>query len=211
MGPHLCILTLGDKWAIRMTPISNAKHAMRGNLMDARDKMARDNGFAAAEKASQHALEYLQPLAEGIVIALYWPVQNEIDCRFLLSDLERRGMRIALPVVVTPHSPLEFRAFSTGDELERGVFNTRHPMPDAPKVTPDVMIVPALAFDREGHRIGYGGGFYDRTIALYDKARAIGFAFSGQIINYVPRTDHDRELEAIITDEGVIKINGSKP
>lgn len=194
-----------------MTPISSAKHALRGTLMDARDKMASDLGFAAAEKAAELAVDYLMPLAEGTVIALYWPVQNEIDCRLLLSDLERRGMVIALPVVVTPHSPLEFRRYSTGDGLERGVFNTRHPLPDAPKLVPDIMIIPALAFDRTGHRIGYGGGFYDRTIALYNKARAIGFAFSGQIIDYVPRTDHDRELEAIITDDGVIKINGPRP
>lgn len=194
-----------------MTPISSAKHALRGKLMDARDDMARNSGFAAAEKATKQALDYLMPLSEGTVIALYWPVQNEIDCRLLLSDLERRGMVIALPVVVTPHSPLEFRHYSTGDALERGVFNTQHPAQEAPKLTPDIMIVPALAFDADGHRIGYGGGFYDRTIALYDKARAIGFAFSEQIIDHVPRTDHDRELEAVITDNGVIEINGSKP
>lgn len=192
-----------------MTPISSAKHAMRGKLMDARDEMARGGGFDAAEKASKQAMTYLMPLPQATVIALYWPLQNEIDCRLLLSDLERRGMRIALPVVVTPDSPLEFRAFSTGDALERGVFNTKHPMPDAPKLVPDIMIVPALAFDATGHRLGYGGGFYDRTIALYDKIRAIGFAFSGQIIEYVPRTDHDKTLEAIITDDGVIEINGS--
>ncbi len=179
--------------------------------MDARDNMARDTGFAAAEKATKHALKYLLPLSKGTVIALYWPVQNEIDCRLLLSDLERRGMTIALPVVVTPDSPLEFRHYSTGDALERGVFNTQHPAPEVPKLVPDIMIVPALAFDGGGHRIGYGGGFYDRTLALYDKARAIGFAFSGQIIDHVPRTDHDRELEAVITDNGVIKINGVKP
>ena len=191
-----------------MTSISSAKHAMRGKLMDARNEMARSGGFDAAEKASKQAMDYLMPLAQDTVIAFYWPLQNEIDCRLLLSDLERRGMRIALPVVITPDSPLEFRAFSTGDALERGVFNTKHPLPDAPKLVPDIMIIPALAFDATGHRLGYGGGFYDRTIALYDNARAIGFAFSGQIIDYVPRTDHDRILEAIITDDGVIEING---
>ena len=189
-----------------MTPISSAKHALRSTLMDQRDDIARENGFEAAEKAAKQALDYLMPLDEGTVVALYWPVQNEIDCRLLLSDLERRGVIIALPAVITPDSPLEFRRYSTGDALERGLFNTRHPLPQAPRVEPDIMIVPGLAFDADGHRIGYGGGFYDRTIAIYDKVRAIGFAFSGQIIDYVPRTDHDKILEAIITDDSVIRI-----
>lgn len=188
-----------------MTPISRAKHALRGTLMDARDSIAQSHGFDAAEKAAKVALDYLLPLDEATVISLYWPVQNEIDCRLLISDLERRGFAVALPVVVTPHSPLEFRRFSTGDTLERGAFNTRHPLEESPKVAPDIMIVPGLAFDAKGHRIGYGGGFYDRTLERYGKARAIGFAFSGQIIDLVPRTDHDRELEAIITDDGVIR------
>ncbi len=196
-----------------MTLISKAKHALRGTLMDARDEMSKDKekGFQAAEKAAGFALDYLMPLKEGTVISLYWPVQNEIDCRLLLIDLERRGMVIALPVVVTPDSPLEFRRYSTGDDLERGVFNTRHPRRDAPKLIPDIMIIPGLACDGDGHRIGYGGGFYDRTIARYNTVRAIGFAFSGQIIDYVPRTDHDQELEAVISDNGVIITNGPKP
>lgn len=187
-----------------MTTISSAKHALRGKLMDARDDMATEDAIAAAEAAAKNALDYLLPLEKGTNVALYWPLQNEIDPRMLLADLERRGVSISLPAVITPDSPLEFRHYATGDALERGVFNTRHPMPDAPKVVPDIIVVPGLGFDREGYRIGYGGGFYDRTIALYEGARAIGFAFSGQIIEDVPRAEHDRQLEAIITNLSVI-------
>lgn len=189
-----------------MTTISSAKHALRGKLMDARDTIASINPFDAAECATKNALDYLLPLDPGTVVALYWPLQNEIDPRLLLADLERRGLKVALPVVITPDTPLEFRHYATGDSLERGVFNTRHPLSDAPMVVPDIMFVPGLAFDKEGYRIGYGGGFYDRTMELYSQSRAIGFAFSDQIIDDVPRAEHDRKLEAIITNTSVIRI-----
>jgi len=191
-----------------MTTISSQKHALRGKLMDMRDGITQDMRFSFAEAATKHALNYLLPLSQDTVVALYWPVQNEIDVRLLLNDLERRGIRVALPVVITPDSPLEFRVYSSGDELESGVFNTSHPLSEAPRISPDIMVVPGLAYDRDGYRIGYGGGFYDRTLSLYDRTKAIGFAYAGQIIDYVPRADHDRRLDTVITNDGVIEING---
>jgi 5-formyltetrahydrofolate cyclo-ligase len=130
----------------------------------------------------------------------------EIDVKPLLAQLHASGHPVGLPVVVKKGEPLVFRQWHPGMALVSGGFGTEVPPPVAPEVTPRVLIVPLLAFDGEGYRLGYGGGFYDRTL---DKLRtgsaadplAVGVAYSAQHVARVPRDDFDQPLDWIATEK----------
>jgi len=165
----------------------------------------------AHDPAAAHALAAHAPrlgLAAGAVVAGYWPLGDEIDPRPLMAALAGVGCRLALPVVVARAAPLEFRAWAEGDALEAGPHGTAHPTETAPRLRPDVLLVPLLGFDRGGWRLGYGGGYYDRTLeSLRENAqvRAIGLAFAAQEMAAVPRDGHDQPLDAIATERELIE------
>ncbi len=143
-------------------------------------------------------------LAPGAVVSGFVPVRGEIDPMPLLEALSARGHPLALPAVVGP-TELVFRRWRPGEALEAAGFGLRHPPPEAGLVDPDVLLVPLAAFDRRGHRIGYGRGYYDRALARLDaigRRRAIGVAFAVQEVPAVPDEPHDRRLDAVLTDEG---------
>lgn len=134
---------------------------------------------------------------------------SELDPRPLMQALDGRGHGLALPVVAGAGRPLVFRAWTPGDPLRPAAFNTREPSPDKAEVTPRVVLVPLLAFDRAGYRLGYGGGFYDRTLAglrAAGTALAVGLAFAGQEVESVPRDVNDRRLDWIVTEAEAIRI-----
>jgi 5-formyltetrahydrofolate cyclo-ligase len=129
-----------------------------------------------------------------------------------MRKLADRGAQLALPVVVGRGHPLVMRAFAFGDPLVAGVWGSRAPRPEAPEVEPDVLIVPLLAFDRRGHRLGYGAGYYDMTInALRAKKpiAAVGIAFAAQEINAIPDTPRDARLDLVLTEREVIDFRKS--
>ena len=104
------------------------------------------------------------------------------------------------------------RVFAFGDELASGQWGIREPKPDAPEVTPDILLVPLLAFDRNGHRIGYGAGYYDMTIAALRKVKPIvtaGMAYAAQEIDAVPVTPRDARLDLVLTEREIIDLRGS--
>jgi 5-formyltetrahydrofolate cyclo-ligase len=136
----------------------------------------------------------------GVPVAGFWPIQDEIDIRPVLSALHERGHPLALPVTGRRGEPLIFRAWQPGAPLLPGRFGTSHP--DGPILTPGAFLIPLLAFDSAGHRLGYGGGFYDRTLALL-KVPAIGIAYGGQEVTSLPREPHDMALNMIVTEKGV--------
>lgn len=149
----------------------------------------------------------------GAVVAGYWPLRQEIDVRPLLARLRAHGCVIALPVVLAPHRPLLFRVWRTGTRLETGAYGTRHPGTTAATVVPDLVLVPLLAFDRAGFRLGYGGGYYDRTLAALRRRRkvlALGIAFAGQAVAAVPRDRFDQPLDGIVTERGQFRIKRHK-
>ena len=120
--------------------------------------------------------------------------------------LTRAGYPLALPRIVAKDQPLEFRLFERGDPLSAGPHDVREPSPEAPVVRPQVVLVPLLAFDKAGYRIGYGAGYYDRTLEALRAAGnllAIGIAYAGQMVEDIPLADHDQPLDLIATDEGV--------
>ena len=154
-----------------------------------------------------HVLERFAP-PPGAVVAGYWPFATEIDPRPLMLALAGRGHRLALPVAGRRGTPLVFRRFRFGDRLDPGRFGTRHPGGDAEVLSPDWLLVPVVAFDATGVRIGHGAGYYDATLAAL-RARgcvtALGCGYAAQCAVSLPAAPHDQRLDAIATEEGVLR------
>ena len=150
-------------------------------------------------------------IGANTVVAGYWAMADEIDVIPAMVALrESLGVRCALPVVAENNAPLVFRAWQPGDKLDSGGFGTHHPQASAPDVTPGVLLVPLLAFDREGYRVGWGGGFYDRTLAQLrasnESVTAIGVAYAGQEFDVVVRDDYDQPMDWIATERSVRRV-----
>jgi len=160
---------------------------------------------SAGEKAAERLLAALAFLP-GAAISAYWPMGDEIDTRPLIHHLHASGCRIGLPVILARGAPLIFRRWTPSTRLVPGGFGTQVPGPDEPEVVPERVIVPLLAFDAAGYRLGYGGGFYDRTLAKLRRSgpvTAIGFAYAGQEVAAVPRDDYDQPLDWLASEEFV--------
>ncbi|MFM7688653.1 MAG: 5-formyltetrahydrofolate cyclo-ligase [Alphaproteobacteria bacterium] len=141
--------------------------------------------------------------APGAIIAGYWPMGEEMDPRPLMLALASRGHPLALPVTPPRGQPLSFRAWAPGAALRAGPMGTSEPI-SGDELRPDILLVPLLAFDRAGRRLGYGGGYYDRTLAALPGAKAIGIAYAGQEMPEVPAGPQDFRLPLIATETGVI-------
>jgi 5-formyltetrahydrofolate cyclo-ligase len=144
------------------------------------------------------------PPPPGAVVAGFWPMGAEIDIRPLLHALHARGHAVALPVTPRRGQPLQFRRWRPGDGLVRGPMGTSQPAAEAEALTPDWLLVPLLAFDRAGRRLGYGGGYYDRTLAALPGVTAIGIGYACQELDEVPAGEEDARLQAIATEAGLI-------
>ncbi len=185
------------------TSTADAKAALRGQYLQRRDAAADVAGLAAGGTAGRNLLRDID-LADAAVVSAYWPIRSELDPRPLMAELVERGHPCALPVIAGPDAPLEFRAWQPGDELNDGPFGTAQPKLDAPLIVPNVVIVPLVAFDELGHRLGYGGGYYDRTLAALRRTSAvlaIGFAYAGQEVTALPVEAFDQKLDWIVTEK----------
>ena len=176
------------------------KVRLRALATERRKPVHRARGARAAEQAAGHFLEHVM-LAPGAVVAGYIPIGDELDPQPLLARLARHHP-LALPAVVG--RALVFRSWTPGDALVPGPLGTRHPPPDAASVVPRVLIVPMVAFDRCGRRLGHGGGYYDRALAELQPAgaRAIGIAYAVQEVADIPEAPWDRRMDAIVTEAG---------
>lgn len=188
--------------------VAQDKRDLRRRLLQARTAMA-DAAPDAGATLRDNFLERLR-LADGATVSGFWPIGAEIDPRPLMVALADRGHPLALPVVVAAGKPLIFRAWRPGDKLIPAGFGTSVPSEDAAPAVPDVLIVPLLAFDRRGYRLGYGGGYYDRTIAALRPggALAIGVAFAAQEVAHVPTDSFDQRLDLIVTERDAIDRRG---
>jgi 5-formyltetrahydrofolate cyclo-ligase len=143
-------------------------------------------------------------IPQGSVVAGFWPLAHEIDIRPLMTALHAHGHELCLPQTPPRGQALTFRRWTPGDTLRPGRFGTL--VPDGPPVTPNVLLVPLLAFDRRGHRLGYGGGYYDRTIATLPGVYTIGCAYAVQEVSAVPSGPTDMPLDRVATERGLIPL-----
>jgi 5-formyltetrahydrofolate cyclo-ligase len=156
---------------------------------------------ALGSRLAKHVLHECPP-PPGAIVSGFWPMGQEIDIRPLLHELYARGHPILLPVTPKRGEPLTFRHWRPGDPLIREKFGTM--APTGPVGVPGFLLVPLLAFDRRGHRLGYGGGYYDRTLAALPGAFALGCAYAVQEVEAVPTAPYDVRLDAVATEDGVI-------
>jgi 5,10-methenyltetrahydrofolate synthetase len=141
--------------------------------------------------------------ARGRVFSAYWPIKGEPDLRPLMADLHRAGVTIALPLVETRAAPLTFRRWTPQTRMVRGDWNIPVPPPDAPELVPDIALAPLVGWTVEGYRLGYGGGYFDRTLAaLSPRPFVIGIGFEAARVATIYPQPHDIRLDLILTEAG---------
>jgi 5-formyltetrahydrofolate cyclo-ligase len=185
--------------------ISEQKELVRREALARRDAMPAAERQAAAEVIAARVFPIDVP--RGAIVSGFMPMKSEINPLSLLKRLATEGARLALPVVAGRGKPLIMRAWEFGSPLDSGVWGIRQPKPEAPEVDPDILIVPLAAFDRTGHRVGYGAGYYDMTIHRLRGLKpviAIGIAFATQEIPQVPATERDERLDLVLTEREII-------
>jgi len=172
--------------------------ATRGSLFDAN----------ACTKAASNFFNSIE-LPTGTIISLYLPIGTEIGTAPLFDGLKVRGITTLLPIVEGKDQPLIFKKWSVGDPLEKGHFDVSVPNDQAKRMVPNILLVPLLAFDARGYRLGYGGGFYDRTLEAFradGSCVAIGYAYAGQEVAHVTIDNFDQPLDWLVTEKEVRKI-----
>ena len=185
------------------------KDRIRQEAFRRRDALDRDFRRDAARAIAKRALE-LPELAHIQPVGGYWPIRSEVDPRPLMEALIERGQDVSLSQILHPH--LSWRLWQPGDVLIKGGFGVREPGPDAPEVFPKALIVPLVAFDRRGGRIGYGKGHFDRAIAGLETQHpvlTVGLAYAVQEIDEVPIEPHDRLLDIIVTEAELIRTKSA--
>ena len=186
-----------------MTP-RQLKAALRLERLALRDSMTPEARIEASLRMLDHAGDVID-FDPGQVISGFWPIRSEVDIRPLMARLRERGARLCLPAIIDKQT-IVFRELVPGASIVETGFGTTGPAEDAPVLDPDIMLVPLAAFDRTGHRIGYGAGYYDRAIARLrlkgHMPRLIGIAFDCQEVASVPAEPHDVALDALLTESG---------
>ena len=157
-----------------------------------------------AQDVAQHVAAL--KIADGSVVGGYIAINDEADPYILLKKLTLQNCTLAYPRVAAKDAPLAFHRWEAGENMQRGAYGIPEPSKDWPLAYPHILFVPLLAFDADGHSLGYGGGYYDRTLDFLranSTVRAIGVAYAGQEVPELPREDHDHRLDAVITEDGV--------
>lgn len=193
--------------------VLEAKQDLRRTSKERRKECFERYGTLAAERLAAHGLSFLgSDLAPGIVVSGLTAIGEEIDPLPLLLRLRAAGFQLALPAMQGKGKPLIFRAWQPGDPMVERMWGIREPQPTAAEVEPQVVLAALLAFDRAGYRLGYGGGFYDRTLAAARRQRSltvVGVAYDEQEVPEVPHLDYDQRLDWVLTPSGPIRCLGN--
>ena len=185
------------------------RQALRARLIEERAAVPTATRDARRQAIDSHLERGFPNLARGVV-AFCWPYKGEYDARFLARTLRARGATTALPTVVAPRTPLVFREWHPGVVLARGVYDIPYPAA-SPEVAPDVALVPLVAFDDAGFRLGYGGGYFDRTLAAAAKKPvAIGVAHELAHVATIHPQPHDIPMDWVVTERGVYRRDGAR-
>ena len=191
--------------------MTNSKAELRAKALAKRDALSEKKRASAAAKLAKRGLPF--KLMPGTIVSGYSPIRSEIDPAPLMLMLAEQGARLALPCVTARGQSLIFRIWHPNDRLMLGPLGIPEPSPASAEVIPDIMLTPLAAFDRLGHRIGYGAGHYDFTFAHLRKAKnilGIGVAFAAQEIKAVPALAHDVALDYVLTESDVFDFRSSE-
>jgi 5,10-methenyltetrahydrofolate synthetase len=184
--------------------LSAWRKSERERLLRERDALAQAVLDERRARMDMHIERMFPDLVHGIV-AFCWPYRNEYDVRHLAAALRRRGANTAMPVVVAPKAPLVFREWHPGVKLADGPLGIPYPV-DSPEVIPDSVLLPMLGWDGDGYRLGYGGGFFDRTLAAIAKRpRVIGVAYEQAYLRTIQPQPHDIPVDFVVTERGVYR------
>jgi len=175
------------------------RKAKRAVLIERRLAMSAADRAARSEAITAALLQAL-PSCPGALIGFYWPFKGEYDPRALVRLLHGQGMRLALPVVVQKAKPVIFRGWWPGSPMANGIWNIPVPAAGDP-VAPDVLLVPVVGFDRQNYRLGYGGGYYDRTLAAPTRPRTIGVGFELSRVATIHPQPHDIPMDQVVTEQ----------
>lgn len=191
--------------------IKAQKSTLRASQKGIRRAAADRYGTGAATALREHGLSFTG-VAAPAAISAFFPIGDEIDPMPLLDRMMGDGYSVCLPVMEGKGKPLVFRAWKPGDELSTVTWGIREPLPTAPVVEPDIVLAALLAFDDRGYRLGYGGGFYDRTIARLKSLKpavVVGLAFDELRVDAVPHNDYDQRVDWILTPSGPRKCSAT--
>ena len=187
--------------------VPQMRREQRARLLAERQAIPAEERARLADGVAE-GLDRLLGDVTGRVISAYWPIKAELDLRDWMTRAQARGARIALPLVVAKAQPLRFREWWPGCGMERGVWNILQPA-GTPELTPDIALAPLVGFDASGYRLGYGGGFFDRTLAaLGPGARAIGVGIASARMPTIHPQPHDIPMDAIVTGPDPVLIRG---
>lgn len=186
--------------------VARWRKAERGRLLADRAALSVDTRKAAGIAIAAHLDRLLAQrfkTLDGLTISAWWPIKAEIDLRFWLTGLAARGARAALPLVATKAAPLIFREWTPATRMERGVWNIPVPA-KGPGIVPDITLSPVVGWDSTGYRLGYGGGYFDRTLAAFTpRPLAIGIGLDAARIATIFPQPHDIPMQAIVTETGI--------
>lgn len=186
--------------------VARWRKAERARLRAERDTLSVAHRQSVGEALAVHLRQFLQHHfdgARGKVLSGYWPIKGEPDLRPLLTRLHHEGVTIALPLVETKSAPLVFRHWTPETKMVRGDWNIPVPPPDAPVLSPDISLAPLVGWTADGYRLGYGGGYFDRTLAAFSpRPFTIGIGFESARLTTIFPQPHDIPLDAILTEAG---------
>ncbi|MDH6231135.1 5-formyltetrahydrofolate cyclo-ligase [Mesorhizobium soli] len=193
-----------------MTEMKALKKELRNQALARRDALPVDWRIEASLQMAEMAASI--PVEPGMIVSAFWPMRSEVDSRPMMFALRDRGARICLPAILDK-TTIVFRELVRGAEMVEMSFGTAGPAEDAEVLDPELMLIPLAAFDRRGHRIGYGAGYYDRAIArLHERGmrpRMIGIAFDCQEVPLVPDEPHDVIIPEILTESGLRRFGSA--
>ncbi|MCX7367071.1 MAG: 5-formyltetrahydrofolate cyclo-ligase, partial [Alphaproteobacteria bacterium] len=213
-GSPACLMHLIDPVSGRAPPdgdrqqwidVMRWRKAERERLIALRLAIPAEERRRCSESIAEGLDRVLGHLA-GRTVSVYWPFRGEPDLRPWMERLSERGATCALPVVIAPRTPLAFRAWRRGEPLKPGVWNIPAPA-EGPDIEPDIVLAPVVGFDRACYRLGHGGGFFDRTLAILSpRPRIVGVGYARLSIPTIFPQAHDIPMDLIVTEEGIVRI-----
>ena len=189
-----------------------SKSELRKIFLSKRKKISKENGTNFSISISNIAISFILKI-NAKKVGCYLPINSEVNTNHLLEKLFKSDFEICLPLTPIKPSELLFKSWKPNDPLVPGPFGTRQPLSNSTKITPEILIVPMLSYDHYGYRLGYGGGYYDRTIKALCETNenliTIGLAFEKQKCEKLPVDKHDVPLNVLVHENGILNFKNN--